>query len=382
MILEKFSYSEYQSLPRHWEVKEFKLGKVNLFVGSNASGKTRTLNVISGLAKVLTDAKIKYNSGYYKACFLTLDGVKIEYDLEYTNGIINKEILLQNGIELYYRKRSGEGEILNYSLGAEGKKVKFKIPTNELVAHRRDEFQYPYLEKLYQWASNTRHFRFATDDEKHTLALLGTNKASSDKSEDKEGTLTIRNFKKGVAKHRDEYLQRVVNDFNEIGYNVSKIDTGILQSIRVDSHIGAKVVGLRVFEKDRDGFTDQYEMSDGMFRALSIIIHYNYYALENRKSNILIDDIGEGLDFERSSKLISLLIKKTNDIDVQLNMTTNDKFVMNNTNLEFWQIITRKRGVVEVHNKFNSKEKFEDFKYTGLNNFDFFSTDFFKEGFE
>lgn len=40
-----------------------------------------------------------------------------------------------------------------------------------------------------------------------------------------------------------------------------------------------------------------------MYRALAVIIHLNYLLLAKKTSCILIDDIGEGLDFERSTAL-------------------------------------------------------------------------------
>jgi phosphosulfolactate phosphohydrolase-like enzyme len=96
----------------------------------------------------------------------------------------------------------------------------------------------------------------------------------------------------------------------------------------------------------------------------------------------LIDDIGEGLDFERASNLIKLLIKKAEDSSIQLIMSTNDKFIMNNTDLKYLQIISRAGEKVRFHNQKNSPQIFEDFKFTGLNNFDFFTSDFFKKGFK
>jgi hypothetical protein len=38
-------------------------------------------------------------------------------------------------------------------------------------------------------------------------------------------------------------------------------------------------------------------------------------------------------------------------------------------------------GLTKLHNTHNSKEIFDDFKFTGLNNFDFFATQFYIEGF-
>jgi hypothetical protein len=57
-------------------------------------------------------------------------------------------------------------------------------------------------------------------------------------------------------------------------------------------------------------------------------------------------------------------------------MSTNDRFVMNNVPFKYWQLIDRKGGECKVYNYQNSKEIFDEFKYTGLNNFDFLATDF------
>jgi ABC-type lipoprotein export system ATPase subunit len=52
--------------------------------------------------------------------------------------------------------------------------------------------------------------------------------------------------------------------------------------------------------------------------------------MTNKLTCVLIDDIGEGLDYERSSNLIKLLLKKMKKESIQLIMSTNDRFVMNN----------------------------------------------------
>jgi AAA15 family ATPase/GTPase len=378
MKLQKFSYKEYETSPRYWELKEFQLNNINLIVGNNTSGKSRTLNVINGLARLLLSPKIQFNSGTYKGCFEEKDN-QISYGVEFSNGNIIEEYMYQNKTPLFKRDKNGIGEILNVDIK---QKMKFKIPINELVAYRRDDIQFPYLNSLYHWASNTRHFRFSREQDKQTLGLIDSNKTPTESFNLKESNQAIEVFRVAKGKYRDLYVKMLIGDFNKIGYDVSDIDVGIMHSIKVDAPMGNKVIGLRVNENDREGITDQNEMSDGMFRALSILIHYNYYILEKKNLTILIDDIGEGLDFERSSKLIQLLTEKSNNNNIQLIMSTNDKFVMNHTSLDYWQAISRKGGVVQMFNKFNSSKEFEDFRFTGLNNFDFFSTEFFKTGLE
>ncbi len=117
-------------------------------------------------------------------------------------------------------------------------------------------------------------------------------------------------------------------------------------------------------------------MSQGMFRTLSILAQVNYAMMKHTADCILIDDIGEGLDFERSSVLIELLRDKAKQSRFQLVMSTNDQFVMNQVPLEEWSVLQRHGSRVTVKNYENSKEAFEYFKFVGLSNFAFFEMDF------
>jgi len=73
-----------------------------------------------------------------------------------------------------------------------------------------------------------------------------------------------------------------------------------------------------------------------------------------------------------------LLISKAKTYDLQLIMTSNDRFVMNQVLLEYWSVLKRKGGIVKLFNSQNSPKQFNDFKYLGLNNFDFFASDLFE----
>ena len=94
---------------------------------------------------------------------------------------------------------------------------------------------------------------------------------------------------------------------------------------------------------------------------------------------ILIDDIGEGLDFDRSCRLIELIRERARETGSQLILSTNDRFVMNNVPLEEWSVLQRKGSRVKALNVENSRELFEDFKFTGLSNFSFLEMDFANE---
>jgi len=117
-------------------------------------------------------------------------------------------------------------------------------------------------------------------------------------------------------------------------------------------------------------------MSQGMFRALSIIIQVNYSQMAHRANCILIDDIGDGLDFERSTRLIDILRTKARQSSFQLIMTTNDQFVMNHVPLDEWSVLERDGCHVHVRNHENARQAFEHFRFVGMSNFAFFEMDF------
>jgi AAA15 family ATPase/GTPase len=166
----------------------------------------------------------------------------------------------------------------------------------------------------------------------------------------------------------------------KIGYDLSNIGTKTPSfPSNSSSFADPNLLGqyLYVQEKNLNYYTEQSEISQGMFRVLSLLIQVNYSLLSDQPSCIIIDDIGEGLDFQRSSAIIKLLIEKAKTGLIQLIMTTNDENIMNGVPLEYWSVIERQPGVAKLHNYSNSPEQFEQFKHIGLNNFDFFASEFY-----
>ena len=378
MLLTSFQYSEHKGKPSEWILERTDFWSINLIVGQNASGKSRTLNVIAGLAKVLSNRNLSFGNGYYKVVFETDKKKEIVFEINIANWEVKSEMLQING-ETVLKRGSKKGTKRNEYL--KGEKVEFQIPPNEIAVMRRDDIQYPYLEHLFKWSENVRHFRFNTELGKNTLAIQDSRLKATDPSF-KETDKVIDIFNRGKKEFSQKFISNVIKDICDIGYDITDIKLGEMISVTIETNIADKVFGIVVQEKDRKGITDQNSMSMGMFRAIAIIIHFNYYELAKISGTVLIDDIGEGLDYERSTKLIKLLIDKSKKTNIQLFMTTNDRFVMNNTVLEYWHIVQRKGGKLKMLNHLTSKETFEDFKFTGLSNFDFFQSGFFREGFK
>jgi energy-coupling factor transporter ATP-binding protein EcfA2 len=346
---------------------------INLIVGKNASGKSRTVDTIRHIADLFSgDRKIsdlEYNTAIFELRFENGKEI-IDYCLEFEDEKIIQEILLVDGQRKLNRK---EGKLFYEGANDE---LDFQTDDDILAITKRDKIQHSFFEKLYYWGKNLSHYRFGTYLGKDIL-LRDINLIKDNDEIDFKNTNKVTEvfYKGNKNKSIPNFEKIIIEDMQQIGYPISKIDTKLKL---------IPAFGITVQECDLQDITDQIEMSQGMFRDLSLLIQLNYSLLTKTPSCILIDDIGEGLDYERSQSLINLIIKRVenNDASVQVIMTTNDRFVMNNVPLKYWSVIRRTSGKAIFYNYKNSKETFDDFSLTRLNNFEFFSTDFFEKGFE
>lgn len=373
MKLKSLKYSQHKDKPNQWSVKGCTFEDIQLIVGKNATGKTRLLNVINGLAKILSRyGKLPFLSGDYNVQF-DKKGKHIEYVLRYEGGKVSFEKLTVNNDVVLKRHRSGKGKIRSIKLK---KELEFQIPKDEVaVFAKRDSVQHPFLDDLYSWADSLIHFAFSSDLGKPLL--LSSEEALRDMGEiDPKDTMAVlRKFKNGEDKFGNKFISSILCDMASIGYDIDDID--IRPPISVKFKGLPAPIGFLVKETDLTGPTDQNEMSQGMFRAFSLIVQTNYSQFARIPSCILIDDIGEGLDFERSISLINLITGKVQNTLTQLIMATNDRFVMNAVPLKYWSIIHRSGNTSQMFNRRNLSKIFNEFELTGLNNFDFFSSEYF-----
>ena len=378
MLLKSINYVQFEGLDQEWHLHDFSVGSINLLVGKNASGKSRTLNIIKGLANLICGRlkPVNLKSGAWKIEFQHGADIPV-YEVVVKDGHVEKEEFVVQGKTVLNRSIGGKGKIFLNGLDED---LEFQTPTNELaVVARRDSIQHPFFESLYQWGNCLRHFPFGTPLGKDTLVIVQSGGIEDDFDLQKpENVVAV--FHKAITAHGSAFREAVQADLDTIGYPNADIGLARPQSIIFKGTPPGDPLGLYVKEKGLKAITDQNEMSQGMFRALSIVVQLNYFAFERRPSCLLIDDIGEGLDFDRSSALITLLIDKAESNDVQLIMATNDRFVMNRVPLNMWSILERNENGCRAYNYTNSKEKFDEFKFTGMNNFDFLATDFINAG--
>jgi hypothetical protein len=385
MRIASFNFIEREGEPGEWVLHNLSLTSVNLLVGKNASGKSRCLNVIQGLANLLLGQPPKPASATYRVRFADSKR-RFGYEIMTKGGNVLAEKFFEVGqAPLLQRGENGAGTIRH---DKEDNTFEFQLPTSQVAAFvRQDAIQHPFLAPLYEWASGTYHYPFGTDMGKSNLLVIPSTAASSAPTEgsivptyhDVNRTLEV--FRQGNIRFKKRFRDEIIRGMNYLGYYISDIGlmTPTTLVLSTPSPVPIEPFCLYVQEKSLPAPTEQVEMSQGMFRALSTLINISYGRLSKSVQCILIDDIGEGLDFERSTALIKLIIQRTAGSKIQLIMSTNDRFVMNSVPLKYWSIINRKGSHVSFHNSRNSRQKFEEFRFTGLNNFDLFSSNFIFE---
>jgi len=383
MRLKAIKYIRFKNEKNEWSIEgkpinnkynqSLTINQINLIVGKNATGKTNTINVIRTIADLISGDKklssLVYNTFKYDLLFED-NFEDLLYTLDVKKGEVVQEILKIGKVEKLNRAK---GELF-YEL--ENKNLSFQTDKDILAISRRDSKQQPFFESIYNWGKTLNHYKFGGLLGKETF-LKEINSTDSDKELNLKDTNKVTGVLiKGQSQFKDTFISAIIEDMHKIGYPLKTIDTRNLK------YIPLNILGLAVQENDLDDYTDQDEMSQGMFRALSLIIQLNYSLFTNNPSCILIDDIGEGLDFERSKSLIELIIAKSEKSSVQVLMTTNDRFVMNKIPLQYWSLIKREKHKSIFYNYQNSKDTFDEFSLTGLNNFEFFSSDFYIHGFD
>lgn len=383
MILKAIKFCRFKGTKHEWSIEGKPIDAIfnqwatftdiNLIVGMNATGKSKTLMAILQIADLLAGnvklSNLVYDTSTYHLEFDD-EGQKIDYYLDFKDKKVVQETLSIDGVEKLNRK---ESRLYYEQVGF----LSFQIEDNISAISQVNNKQQPFFVSLNNWAKNLNFYRFGKEMGRGGFIKDAEAVRVDDEVNLKDEGNVPQVFVLGKLKFQKKFEDIIIQDMNNIGYKISTIDT------KKFKHIPSNSLGISVKEADLDDITDQREMSQGMFRALSLLIQLNYSLLSEIPSCILIDDIGEGLDFDRSKSLIDLIIEKVKDSSsVQVIMTTNDRFVMNKIPLEYWSVIHRVPKKSLFYNYRNSRETFEEYKYSGLSNFDFLATEFYLTGFE
>lgn len=344
MILSSFSYKE-----SNWNLKDLSpLNNENLLVGRNSTGKTRTIRAIQNVSSYLQmkDSYMGARNFYVEMAFIEVSDSnwQMKYSFKVNNRIVEKENLEVCGKNLIKRTKK--------SSTYEG--ISINPPADKLVVQvRRDKDLYPLIEKLMVWAEGI--ICVSCSDINPFTAIIPAKIFAPIPFCDIVEELTVAD-KKNVLKRA-----------KEIGYNLTSI-----QTIKASAD-------LRLVQVKETGISEQLvdlQLSNGMLRTIYLLSFLEYIQHDQRISMLLVDDLGEGLDYGRSIHLGKMVFDDCKKYGIQLIASSNDAFLMDVVDINNWQILRRDVSKVIAINHDNYPELFRKFRMTGLSNFDLFSSDF------
>ncbi|MFG6409715.1 ATP-binding protein [Bacteroides acidifaciens] len=323
------------------------LQEVNLLVGKNAVGKSRTIRALGNVLLFLMQLSERNTLDIFRSELLFEDeNDSISYEFRLKGADVVYESLKVNGETLLSRNENGTnlcGESIN-------------PPVSKLTLHvRRDVVQYPFIEKIMLWAEHACGLCFneieMAGDSAIPFYILGQGQ-------------TLFAMVKSLP---EKSIQQVIDQAHELGYPIQRIE--------LFEH-GSNLKMVLFHEENVKSQLFDALMSKGMFRALYLLIYAQYMSVREFPSLLLIDDLCEGLDYDRSTKLGKILFDFCIEHHIQLIASSNDTFLMDVVDLKYWNILQREGSEVSSIDIIKNPDLFNDFLFTGLSNFDFFSSDY------
>ena len=340
MKLTSFSFI----LPQ-WSLSDNHLHDISLLVGENAVGKTRTLSALKLVADHMTGHQFfGPNSEMQVLIKMTDDGREYDYSYSVSHGKVQKEAFIVDGVTLIRR----EEEIAQYY------ENNVNPPINRLLINtRRDTQLYLDVEKVLVFMDSIELFSFSSirpgDNFVDPIKVgngLNVSTVFSDLSPDER--------------------KRIIKLLNDFGFKV-----GNLRAL--------KAFGNTMIAMKETGVPNEFIMwafSTGLIRVISLLTFLFYLSANHRSGLVLIDDMGEGLDYYRSTALGKFVSSFCKENQIQLILTTNDSFLMNVIDVKEWIILRRTGANVTALSEDTNPILFRRFRMTGLSNFDLLRSDF------
>ena len=354
MKIKRLSYKNF-----NWELENLLLSDVNLIVGKNGTGKTRTLQTIDLLGKIITQKRGINWGAEWDVLFENDNGEEVQFKFRSSAdelAVTFEEILLNGSLVLSRGNYdSVEPARIKNFLSEEFEDI--YPPKNKLVIQtNRDVRKYPFLEDIANWAENSYGFKFGNiSTDQYRIHRI--------RKQEYDLLMAVEDIPSIFEKFTPSERRKVISDFNSIGYNIKDISMLDIKKLNI----------LEIMEEGVNQPIWHTLLSQGMFRALALIIYIQYLISRKKPATIIIDDLCEGLDYERATKLGKLLFAKALEGDIQLIATSNDSFLMEVVDLKYWNVLTRNGKTVKGLNVHSNPQIFEAFKFTGLSNFDLFS---------
>jgi energy-coupling factor transporter ATP-binding protein EcfA2 len=363
MQLRKISYKNETT---GWELRNLELGQLNLIVGQNAVGKSRTLETLKRFkAQISNDSEVNLesfqfefvdgrNNTYLYSFVLSAVGFKEDFTV---NSKVIEEIKVNNVQKVH---RAGD----KFKIDIDGIFKEFEIDTNTILSVIKTVSENDYGAKaIRSWIEGITFLWFIENKKvKHNNSNF-----SIDDGRLVPMALDLQN--KGG-------LEEVVTELNGIGFAIKEIGLGGNGNERW-LYFKEETVETELINGEK-AFKALYidQLSTGLRRTVNLLITLKFLQKYKKPSTLIIDDFCEGLDYERAAKLGKLVFDKCKDSNVQLIAASNDNFLMDVIDIQYWNILQREGSVVTCINEKTHPEVFEKFRRIGLLNSDLLMSNF------
>lgn len=344
---------EFEYTDDIWTLQPVRFNQSNLIVGANSTGKSRTIEAIKACADFIAQTSVSHQffniTGTMNCKMKFEDGdTQILYTFVTKDKKIKEErlVLLSDNKKKLIIRRNSSSCTLN--------RQKVSPPVDKLlISVRRDEEQYPIFEKIIHWAENTFFIPFSALKSR-TMFEIAKNK---------------NNFSDYILSFSQDQKERLIQKAKTLNYHITNIKVEKLGEAKLPFISEEKVNALLPI----------FSLSTGMVCAIYILVILEYLSAHNMPSCILIDDLSEGLDYERSKQLGKLIFDYSSEHGTDLIVSSNDSFLMDIVPTDKWVILTRKGSVVSNLSQYTHPDLFEEFSFTGLNNFTLFSSNYIEK---
>lgn len=325
------------------------LKKTNLIVGRNASGKTRTINALENVTSFmqLKNSRTIKDSNF-RTTLSFANPEDEEWDMVYTFEIDNKKVIYEQFTvcgKVMVERDAKNGVLMGEAINPPVDKLTVQV--------RRDRGVYPDIETLMEWAESVTVISCSNLNPFTSIGGLP----------DIINPLSLSDLVENLS---HEERKDIINAANELGYELNDID---IQSV-------ADIKLICVKERYIPDPIPSLQLSSGMLRVIYLLCFLKYMKHDRKYRLLLIDDLGEGLDYKRATLLGRIVFKECEKEHIQLIASSNDSFLMDVVDISNWQILRRDKTKITTLNEENCGKMFDHFRMTGLSNFDLFSSDF------
>ena len=369
--MEKIEISQkYPDGDVYFECSEVSLQSTNLIIGPNASGKSQ----------------------FFKRLKFLKDIHKKSAPTPYTTTILHAKVVLKDestGKEINYNLKAGPGELIEETIDSKSRKYLRRKGGNTLLLDEKTNEAQAFLINKRQSITKQiedRKDSFPTIDKIgfffESMLFLDADKFNSD--------LVMFGDKQLIPSERMENLSSAVLNwkkkfpdvYNSLLKEYKKFfqDIEDISSEEFTTPDGGVFEMLAIKERGvRDVVAATY-VSSGMLRILSLLAlpmcrhlskHAEELGFDFNPSMIVIDEIDNGLDYERTGHIIDYLDSEA--AFVQVIFSSHSPVVCNFVSPERWRIFNRTASSVNITNPLDVKETREMIEKSKSANWDVYA---------